>query len=93
MLPATVGLDTAVRAVVRVLTRAGSSKSGGGPPQAACFAVLAGGLKRPLREAPPLIVAAGADCCEKRLPLRAALKHQGALVRATDNEWRAKLWR
>lgn len=28
----------------------------------------------------------GADCSEKRLPLRAALKHQGALVRATDNE-------
>lgn len=68
-------------------SQAGSSKSGGGP-QAAWFAVLAGGLKQPLREAPPLRVAA--DSSEKRLPLRAALKRQGALVRATDNEWRAK---
>lgn len=37
--------------------QAGSSNSGGGP-QAAWFAALPVGLKRPLREAPPLIVAA-----------------------------------
>jgi hypothetical protein len=35
-------------------SQAGSNKSGGGP-QAAWFAVLAAGLKQPLREAPPLI--------------------------------------
>lgn len=38
-------------------SQAGSSNSGGGP-QAAWFAALAVGLKQPLREAPPLIVAA-----------------------------------